>query len=68
MRDSENHQVETYLARHFDETVEVWCPTVDEAKVLLGHQYIRYCPMCGDSIEVEIDPGHPDTWESPNGP
>ena len=51
--DTDDHHVSGYLARHFDNTVEIWCPSIDETKVVLGHEYINNCPMCGDGIEFE---------------
>lgn len=50
---TESHYVETYHSRHFPSTVEIWCPTVDETKAVIGDRYLRYCPMCGESIDVE---------------
>ena len=54
-KENESHYVETYSARHFDNTVEVWCPNIDETKVVLGHRYVRHCPMCGDEIEGAVE-------------
>ena len=48
----EGHYAEEFHSRHFEDTVEVWCPEVDETKVVLGRKYTRHCPMCGGSIEV----------------
>lgn len=50
---NENHYVETYNPRHFERTVEMWCPKIDESKVIIGPRYVRHCVMCGDKIEVE---------------
>lgn len=50
--DEESHHVETYRSRHFGDTVEVWCPNVDETKAILGTENIRNCLMCGEEIDV----------------
>lgn len=49
--EDEDHRVETFHPRHFQKTVEIWCPNLDETKVILGDRYVRYCPMCGNKIE-----------------
>lgn len=47
-----NHRAERFESRHFAPTVEVYCSTVDETKVILQDEYVRHCPMCGGKIEV----------------
>lgn len=47
------HLTEAHYSRHFGVTVEVYCSTIDERKVVLEKEYLRYCPMCGGSVEVE---------------
>jgi len=44
------HYVELFQSRHFEETVEIWCPIRDEEKVVLGRYYTEFCPMCGETI------------------
>jgi hypothetical protein len=46
----ETHYLESFDARHFQQTTELWCPVVDGTKVVLGDRYVRYCPMCGEEI------------------
>lgn len=57
------HRAEEYTSRHFDNTVEIWCPSIDETKVVLGHRYLRHCPMCGE--EVEVDRSDAYQWSEP---
>ena len=49
----ESHYTETFSPRNFSDTVEIWCPQIDETKVVLGYRYLRHCPMCGGEIDVE---------------
>jgi len=48
--DDTDHFVELFQSRHFEETVEMWCPQRDEKKVILGRCYVEYCPMCGANV------------------
>lgn len=47
------HRAEEFTSRHFGTTVEVYCDVVDETKVIIGREYVRNCPMCGEKIEVK---------------
>ena len=44
------HHIKLYQSCHFDETVEIWCPSRDEVKVIIGRYYVEYCPICGSHI------------------
>jgi len=49
------HYVESFQQRHFDEIVEIWCPTRDETKAIVERHYVEFCPMCGNQISGWCD-------------
>lgn len=51
--DGAAHTVEDYHSRNFADTIEIYCGEIDEIVVALQTNYVRHCPMCGDSINVE---------------
>lgn len=52
MEGDESHFIEVFNPRHYPDTAEIWCPTVDETVGVLAYRYLRHCPMCGDEVGV----------------
>ena len=50
---TESHYVGVHESATVGHYTEIWCPTVDETKDVLGYRYINHCPMCGEAIEVD---------------
>lgn len=50
--DNADHYTEVRKHAFPSSLVEVWCPNIDEEKLIVGDSYVRHCPMCGESIEV----------------
>lgn len=51
--DMTGHHVETIGSRYLGTCVEIYCREVDERVPLMTDRYVRHCPMCGRSINVE---------------